>query len=241
MYKSYLASTTEPRMGTNWQYMRGFGWVWNATLGARAGLIRYGTENDNWPEGWQLDVEGAAFPRLDAFQSRDLIASDYRVGVPLTFRRGPWEGKFGYYHISSHIGDEFLLKNPDFPRANYVRENLLLGIAMRPHPDWRYYFEVAYAFYINGGAKPWEFQFGTEFSPAMPSTKWGAPFAAVNGHLNQACHFSGNVNVQAGWQWRGETGHILRVGADYFNGMSDQGQFVNRFEDRIGMGIWYDF
>ena len=47
------------------------GWVWDSTLGARVGVLRDGTDNDLWPEGWQLDVEGAAFPRL----SLDPIAS----------------------------------------------------------------------------------------------------------------------------------------------------------------------
>lgn len=241
IYKSYLASTTEPRLSSAWNHLNGTGWIWNPTLGARVGLIRYGTENDNWPEGWQIDMEGAAIARLDTFANRDLMSTDYRAGVPITFRRGPWEWKFGYYHLSAHAGDEYLLSHPDFPRINYVRENLVTGLGIRPHPEWRLYGEVAYAVYIDGGAKPWEFQFGAEYSPAIPTTKWGAPFAAVNGHLNQATDFSGNVNTQLGWAWRGETGHLFRIGAEYFNGMSDQGQFFRQFENRTGLGVWYDF
>ena len=27
----------------------------------------------------------------------------------------------------------------------------------------------------------------------------------------------------------------------YFNGMSEQCQFFNTFEEQIGVGLWYDF
>ena len=40
---------------------------------------------------------------------------------------------------------------------------------------------------------------------------------------------------------RGRTGHLFRVGMQYFNGMSDQGQFDNTFEEQIGVGLWYDY
>jgi hypothetical protein len=30
----------------------------------------------------------------------------------VTYGRGRWQFKTGYYHISAHLGDEFLLMNP---------------------------------------------------------------------------------------------------------------------------------
>lgn len=241
LYKSYLAGQREPRLGTQWVYERNYGWYWDSTLGGRAGILRYGSSDTVLPEGWQLDVEGAAFPRLDAEHARDLVAADFRAGVPLTFRRGPWALKFGYYHLSSHLGDEFMITNPSVPRINYVRDSLVLGIALHPHPDWRLYSEVGYAFYIDGGALPWELQFGAEFSPAEPTTIFGAPFAACNGHLRQENDFGGNVTVQLGWQWRGQYGRVFRIGAQYLNGLSPQYQFYRDFEEQVGVGIWYDF
>jgi hypothetical protein len=241
MYKSYLAGGREPRMGSQLVNQRGYGWLWQATVGGRAGILRYGNDNELWPQGWQLDIEGAAFPRLDLEHEEDLMSCDYRGGLLATTRQGPWEAKFGFYHISSHIGDEFLLRNLDFPRLNYVRESLVLGMAVYLNPSLRLYSEAGWAFQEDGGAKPWEFQFGAEFSPAEPTGIAGAPFFAFNGHLRQENDFGGNLTVQTGWQWRGRTGHLCRVGVQYFNGMSDEGQFFNRFEEQIGFGLWYDY
>ena len=47
-------------------------------------------------------MEGAAFPRL-TLDDHNLVATDYRFGVLLTTRQGPWEWKFGGYHLSTHI------------------------------------------------------------------------------------------------------------------------------------------
>ena len=59
--------------------------------------------------------------------------------------------------------------------------------------------------------------------------------------VRQENDFGGNVTVRTGWQWRGQSGHLFRFGLQYFNGMSDQTQFFNRFEQQIGGGLWYDF
>ena len=212
MYKSYLAGGREPRMGSELVSERTHGWLWDATVGGRVGILRYGTENDYWPQGWQLDIEGAAFPRLDLEHDEDLISCDFRGGLLSTTRQGPWETKFGFYHISSHIGDEYLQRYNDFTRLNYVRESLVLGGAVYLNPSLRLYAETGWAFQEDGGAKPWEFQFGLDFSSTEPSPPTGALFFAINSHLRQENDFGGNLTVQTGWQWRGRTGHLLRVG-----------------------------
>ena len=147
-----------------------------------------------------------------------------------------WETKFGYYHLSSHLGDEFMVRNNTFDRINYVRESLMLGVGLFLNPNFRLYSEVDYAFYVDGGAKPWEFQFVAEYSPIDCDRLRGSPFIAVNGHLHQEVNFSGSVTAQIGWQWPERTGHVWRTGFQYFNGMSEQAQDFDRFEQQYGWG-----
>jgi hypothetical protein len=103
------------------------------------------------------------------------------------------------------------------------------------------YSEAGWAFHEDGGAKPWDIQFGAEFSSTEPSGPCGAPFLAINCHLHQETNFSGNLTVQSGWQWRGRSGRLVRIGMQYFNGLSDWAQFYNTFEEQIGLGAWYDY
>ncbi|MBN2578169.1 MAG: DUF1207 domain-containing protein [Pirellulales bacterium] len=242
LYKSYLAGQRESRFASQWVRERE-SWLWDIALGGHVGLVRLGTTNPIWPEGWQLDIEGAAFPRLSLAPAtdRDLVATDFRFGIPLTVRQGPWEAKFSYYHLSSHLGDEYMVHYHTFDRINYVRDSLVLGVGLFPNPNLRLYAEADYAFNVDGGAEPWAFQFGAEFSPIYPTRLGGAPFVAVNGHLRQENDFGGNVCFETGWQWRGRSGHLTRFGFMYFNGMSEQTQFYDRFEEQIGLGLWYDY
>lgn len=241
MYRSYLAGEREPRLSAEWYHRQQGGYFWDATLGTRVGLFRYGTTNPYWPEGFQLDVEGGAFLRMTADDYRDMVATDFRGGVPITYRCGPLETKFGYFHISAHAGDEFILHHPDFVRINYVRDTLVAGAALRPIPDVRIYAEVAWAIWIDGGAEPWEFQFGVEYSPVEPTGASGAPFFAINAHLREENKFGGVLSVQTGWQWRNAFMRLLRFGVFYQTGESSQYEFYSRHEDNLGLGLWYDF
>lgn len=242
LYTSYLAGPKEPRMALAILNEKDIGWQMELEAGARIGLLRYGSMNDDILEGWQLDVEGAGPPRLNMEEDMDLDAADFRVGVPLTWRSGPYQAKFAYYHTSAHVGDEYLKRNPGFQRINYVRDALVLGGGYFLDPDLRLYGEIGYAFNTDGGAKPWELQFGVEFSPADHSGIHGAPFWAVNGYLREEVDWGGNVNIMVGWQWRGDrNNHLFRIGLQYLDGKTMQYSFFQNSERMLGFGTWYDF
>lgn len=242
IYRSYMAGVKEPRFASVWSSEKDAGSVWDTALGGRLGILRYGTADSARPEGWQLDVEGAVFARLDPnAHSTPLLATDFRAGVPLTYGQGSWHFKFAYYHISSHLGDEFMLLNPGFPRINYVRDGVALGAGCYWTDALRVYGEVGCAIGTGGGAEPMEFQFGADFSPPH-TTVWGSPFAAVNTHLRQEVDFGGHFVAQAGWQWRhGASGRASRLGLQYFNGKNEQYEFFDDFERKLGCGLWVDY
>jgi hypothetical protein len=194
-----------------------------------------------FPQGFQIDAECAATVRLDVDSEVDVRATDYRAGVPFTFGYGCHQTKFAYYHMSSHLGDEFVIQNPDFPRLNWSRDALVLGHSIYLTETLRIYAEAGWAFYTDV-SKPWEFQFGVDWAPNAPTGFHGAPFLAVNGHLRQEVDYGGNFSVMAGWAWMSDRDrHLLRLGAHYYNGKSNQMSFYDDFEEQIGVGLWYDF
>jgi Protein of unknown function (DUF1207) len=205
------------------------------------GILRYGTTDSAWPQGWQFDLEGSGQVRLDPDEERDLRGVDFRAGWSFSYGYGPHRLRFGYYHISSHAGDEFLLKNPSFPRINYVRDALNLGYSYYWTDNLRLYADTSWAFYGDYTGN-WDFQFGLDYAPAGPTGIRGAPFFAINGHLRQELNYSGNLTLQGGWAWRGDkSSHLFRTGLHYYNGLSDQYSFFRQFEQQIGAGLWYDY
>lgn len=241
VYENYLAGTKESRLSVNYFKEEDLDWLIDGTVGGRVGIWRYGTMHSMRPDGFQVDVEGSAQLRLDPEENMDLHSADFRFGVPFTYGIGRSRWKFGYYHTSAHLGDEFLLRNPGFTRVNFSRDVLILGYTFYATPRIRLYGETGWAFYSDI-SEPWEFQFGIDSAPAAPTGPLGAPFWAVNGHLRQEVDFSGSITAQAGWAWRSDVcSPLLRAGFHYFNGKSNQYSFYNEHEQQVGMAIWYDF
>jgi len=244
IYKAYLAGVKESRISLHFLDSRHDGLLMDGTLGGRFGLFRYGTSDPIMPQGIQVDVETAAHIRLDPSEEVDVRSVDFRAGVLLTRGVGRHQTKFGYYHVSSHLADEYMIRHgsdPGFHRYNFARDVLILGHSIYLTRDFRIYAEAGWAFWSDI-SDPWEIQCGFEYAPMYATSVWGAPFFAADVHLREELDFGGNVSVQTGWAWRsGYNGNLLRIGMHYYNGKSAQYSFFNRFEEQFGVGIWYDF
>ncbi|MEO2092227.1 MAG: DUF1207 domain-containing protein, partial [Gemmataceae bacterium] len=112
---------------------------------------------DTWIGGtqglWRFEPEGADFAaQLDIFglvQTRlspdDLMAADYRFGLPVTWRWGWWQGKIGYEHTSAHLGDELILHTGQQTRS-FAKDEVVLGLGRIIEDNLRVYGHIGYAF-----------------------------------------------------------------------------------------------
>jgi len=243
LYRSYIAAPHESRMSSTLLYDTSANDArWDSTLGGRIGLYRRNNPTNMNLDAWQIDVEGAVMVRLNPGEKMDLESSDYRFGLLWTGRRDNVSFKAGYFHISSHVGDEYQIKNPGFQRINLVRESLIVGTSIEMTPEVRTYIEAAYAVAYHGGAKPFQVQYGAEYvrQPCRPGSK--SPFVAANFQHRQEVDFQAGISLMTGYQWTGpESGRSMRVGLQYFNGPTNQYQFLGRYDNQIGTGIWIDF
>lgn len=214
--------------------------TYETALGAQIGLVRWGSP-DACQEGLQLDVFGVAFSR---FRMTDLHVLDYRVGLPLTYARGPWQAKLAVEHTSAHVGDEFLTQNPDFPSFSYFRDEIVLGLAHRFGDSLRVYGQVGFTFHSSDvlqGSND-RYDLGLEWSRQGATGPWGQPFAAVDVEFRAEQDYEANTTLQLGWQWRApDHRHAGRLALEYYGGRSPYGQFFRNREDWIGLGMYYDW
>ena len=64
-------------------------------------------------DGVQFSLTAGVFAQFDlGTESYDLLNSDFVVGLPLTIRRSWFSTRLRLYHQSSHLGDEYLLREP---------------------------------------------------------------------------------------------------------------------------------
>ncbi|MEO8196825.1 MAG: DUF1207 domain-containing protein, partial [Thermoanaerobaculia bacterium] len=105
-------------------------------FGERWGIVRGQGTRDG--DGWQIGLSGGVFAQFNLdTASKDLVNADYLIGVPFTWRHGPWTGRLNLYHQSSHLGDEFLL-HTQAERVNLSFEAVEALVA-RDLGSWRIY------------------------------------------------------------------------------------------------------
>lgn len=242
LWDPYLADPHEPRISLVIKNRIDEGYFADATLGGRVGLLRFGTGQSRNATGWQWDLEGAVMTRMNLEESEDVESMDYRFGTTISMREDRWSAKFGYFHISSHVGDEYLIRNPTFERVNYVTESLIAALSYDASESFRLYGETALAVKASGGAKAWQFQTGVEWVPPVAVAKRGGPFTALNINIREAVGFEPAFTLQSGWQWTGpESGRRFRAGLHYHNGFTPQYSFFRDEEQTIGFGTWLDY
>ncbi|MBI4183456.1 MAG: DUF1207 domain-containing protein [Proteobacteria bacterium] len=190
---------------------------------------------------WELGVQAGVFAIFDLdAASKDLVNADYLVGFPLTYRRGPLSALVRLFHQSSHLGDEYLLRNR-VHRVNlsYEAVNALLSYDLAG--GWR--------LYGGGGAllhrEPSDLerlsvQFGVEYR--SPETLLGGrlrPIAAFDLQSRQESGWRADLAARAGVQVEAREGGTqqVQVTADYFNGRNPNGQFYERTIEYLGLGV----
>ncbi len=242
IFREYLADEKATRMSGRLVDGLNDSSLLDGTLGGKFALFRRGPlEPVGGASAFEVAVEGASQLRIDLNDDFDVRSVDFRLGLPMAYRVGDWNTRFGYYHLSSHLGDEFLLKRPTFERLNFSRDALFVGLSYAVTANHRMYGETSWAF-ASEVSEPIDFKFGIERSPGGVTGLRGVPFWALHAHLREEVDFGGHFTAQAGWAWRGPTTPgLLRLGFQYFNGKSQQFSFFDRHEQEIGAGIWYDY
>lgn len=117
-------------------------WVALADLGERIPFwIARGCPGEDRTPGLRLagSVAGGAFSRFDLeANGNELIEVHYRAGLRLRARLRGVEARLEAYHVSSHLGDEFL-ERTGRPPVSTSREGLELLLQARPARGLRVY------------------------------------------------------------------------------------------------------
>jgi hypothetical protein len=239
IYHPYLAGPKESRTGIQFFSTDDGGWSWFSSVGGQIGILRFGTYDDLHAPSESSSTSkarpsSAAWTRNCSISARPMYVSVFPC-------RSAGAVKKPSCHCTSAIqARRQLVRAPaDQPDRVFDRQAIVLGHSIRLAEKLRIYGEVGYAFKSELDGE-WEFQFGTEFAPVLPTRIVGAPFAAANLYLLEREDFGGSLTLQGGWCWRGKNARLLRVGLFYSNGTSNQALLDDRNEQLFGFGIWHD-
>ncbi|MGH7710982.1 MAG: DUF1207 domain-containing protein [Gemmatimonadaceae bacterium] len=212
------------------------------------GLARWGATARS--EGVQLSLEGAIFAQFDlGTDSYDLINADYLVGLPLTMRKGAVSARLNFYHQSSHLGDELLLRRGEIERENISFESLHLTLsvdasALRVYGGGEYIFHR-----LPRDLEHYVAQGGAELRPTWTLLRFGRIgflrfMAAVDLKASQQQDWDPSVSARAGFEIdRPFTGELparsWSILFESYRGPSPYGQFFRQKIQYIGVGAHF--
>ena len=199
--------------------------------------------------GLQFGISGSIVAQFDASTpSYDLLNADYVIGLPLTFRAGPFSGRARVYHQSSHLGDEFLLRPNPPPRENLSFESAegLLSIdllALRVYGGGEKFVRRDPAnlpnYLLHGGVElrpPTAVNFGSLATGRLVAA---ADVKVVNDTAQRT-----GVSLRAGFEFGRPNEYEVgsrrwSLLAEYYDGPSPYGQFHRRQVRLTGLGFHF--
>lgn len=241
-----VADPRWPRFAASWQEFHD-----DAFLGS-AGAVAFGgsfavfrdapaAQSPRPLPQWEFGVQAAVFGTFEpTTPSQDLFNSDWQAGLYYAGRRGDFSGILRFWHQSSHLGDEFLLKT-QVVRTNFTFESLS-GLAAYEPASWS-------RIYAGGGVifdetprafGDWFIQYGAEVrSPHTFANGQARPFAAIDVRHHQATDWQADVSIAAGVELRDprRDGPTLRLMLEFYDGRSLNGQFFASDVRYIGAGL----
>lgn len=236
LFTPLLADPRQPRFSAAYQYHETTDRDFNA--GSVSFGEHFGLASGEWGSGhYQVGIAGGVFAlfNLDA-PSNDLVNADYMVGLPLSYRDNAWSARARIYHVSSHLGDEFLLRNPDVERINLSYEAFDTLVSWE-HDNLRLYGGGGLILQSEPQLDPWLLQYGVEYRLPRVIGDYDLDLAA-NFKQSEAQDWILNQSYQVGLSFRRDD-RVIRILFQYYTGLSPNGQF---FTDRLryyGLGVQF--
>jgi hypothetical protein len=210
--------------------------------GENFGLVKWLGERPG--DGTQISLNAGLFAQFNlSTPSANLVNADYTVGLALSRRAGPWSGRLNVYHLSSHLGDEFILDDPAVERVNLS----LIGaeaLASYDWEHWRLYGGGGYLLHRNpedierGLARA-----GLEYHGSERLWRLGRPVAGLDVHSIEAQDWDTGISLKAGFEFgQPEPGRrSARLMAEAYKGFAPFGQFYKTEIQYYGMGFYLGF
>ena len=210
--------------------------------GENFGLVKWLGEHPG--DGTQISLNAGLFAQFNlSTPSANLVNADYTVGLALSKRVGPWSGRLNLYHLSSHLGDEFILDQPEVTRVNLS----LIGseaLASYDWEHWRMYGGGGYLLHRNpenidrGLARV-----GMEYHASERFWKLGRPVAGLDVHSIEAQDWEAGISLKAGFEFgQPEPGRrSARLLAEAYKGYAPFGQFYDTEIQYYGLGFYLGF
>jgi hypothetical protein len=199
------------------------------------------TTKPGYASEWVLDL--ASFTQFEAFHDdvadkarRRIVNTDYKVSIIYNLQRGANAYRFRVYHLSSHLGDDYIFRNKiTAPTPNSVNYELLDVTYSRTVQDWRLYGGIGFVLRKAEERKLLSAQLGAYYK--KPSDKAARLVGGLDVKFWQQTDFRPGIHGGIGVEV-GRTQNNLTFLLEGYSGFRPYSQFENQKTSWIGVGLY---
>ncbi|NGX55837.1 MAG: hypothetical protein K1060chlam5_00066 [Candidatus Anoxychlamydiales bacterium] len=188
-------------------------------------------------------------PAINLGKGTAMFNTDYTLAIPVSYAKNQWSFRFRIYHISSHLGDEFLVNHPQYARVNPSFEAFDIFTSYQVNNYLRFYFGPGVILHSDHTfpMKHYYVEYGADASfwgtRIYYHRLFGTFFTAVyfrNWQLNDM-NIDGTYMLGYEWSKLQGVGKKIRLYGFYHHGYSPDGQFMNKRTTYYGFSFAYGF
>lgn len=199
------------------------------------------TTKPGYASEWVLDL--ASFTQFEAFHDdvadkarRRIVNTDYKVSIIYNLQRGANAYRFRVYHLSSHLGDDYIFRNNiTAPTPNSVNYELLDVTYSRTIQALRLYGGIGFVLRKAEERKLLSAQFGAYYK--KPSDKAARLVGGLDVKFWQQTDFRPGIHGGIGVEV-GRTQNNLTFLLEGYSGFRPYSQFENQKTSWIGVGLY---
>ena len=203
-----------------------------------------------WRGDMDLGIQAGIF---SVFNLSDINAcmvnTDFFASALVTYAINRWSYRFRWWHLSSHLGDEFLLAYPGYERFNLSDEGVDAFVSYQLGYPVRLYAGMGYIYSRDKEfpEKPLYFEGGTEIRVFGGRDRFNRlyvqPFLAMHFRTWQEHEYDIDQTYALGVEWSKiqGVGQKFRLFFEYHNGYSREGQFVRKRSDYVAIKVNYGY
>ena len=237
LYDPYLAAPRQSRMGVKLIFPVGGDdrnrKIENA-LGLHRSVVRWSAEGEP-AAGTEVQFEAGVFARFDIKEHWDMDASDWRFGIPVVHRDGDLAWKIHLYHLTSHLGDEYIDRTGS-EHITYHLEEAAFGVSWDVSAGSRLYGEAGVAIYAGPDTDNGRVQVGWEWVGSKASTGL-SPYFALDIQARHEQEWTPGKTAALGLAY----GTHVRLGVEYYHGRDTQTQFLDERVHYVALNLAIDF
>jgi len=192
---------------------------------------------------WEMNLGTAVFSQFDLVKRSDgtflagLLSSDFKLSGDLSLRKGKNVMRFRFFHVSSHLGDDYLDRNQDTVNndktVHYEQADMTY---LRSAGTSYFYFGVGAIITKYVFRERFSFQGGglMDFQSSGPFNLFGS----LNVNVLAENEFIPDVRTAFGVSFSRRHESVLRIWLEYYNGQLPYSTLDYGRVSWIGMALW---